>query len=453
MAAVKALPFEPVVAEEVDADPLIGSLLAGTYQIERLVAEGCMGRLYEGTHTRLGMPVAVKTLLELRGGRPEAIERAEREARAMASIMSPFVARVLDMVRTPDGRPCLVTELLEGEDLEHRLARDGKLPAPEAARIARDVARGLAVAHEAKVLHRDIKPSNVFLTSDGQVKVLDFGVAKLEGTQGLTHAGAFIGTPAYMSPEQAASASDVDERSDVYGIGALLYHMLSGQAPYGDLDATQTLTRLLQGEPPRLSAHDASVPEGLASIVEHAMSRERDDRFASARELADALAPYALEGGPPAAERAARWLRPKAVLAVLSATALTGLWAAALLYEIARVVGAFEVWPEWALLVWRVTPLVALSISFAFGVRSLVARWRSAPRVRALLSGLRRTVWIAAAALGALEATRLAAGLYELGTGMGAAEETILSLGLAAGVAVVAAAVAARMGSWAPDGD
>ncbi|HJL17003.1 MAG TPA: serine/threonine-protein kinase [Sandaracinaceae bacterium LLY-WYZ-13_1] len=429
---------------------MIGTTLAGTYRIERRVAEGGMGRLYEGRHTRLQMTVAVKTLRELRGGRPEAIARAEREARAMASIVSPHVARVLDLVRTPDGRPCLVTELLEGEDLEQRLARDGKLPAREAARIARDVARGLAVAHAAGVLHRDIKPSNVFLTRDGQVKLLDFGVAKLEDTEALTHAGAFLGTPAYMSPEQASSASDVDERSDVYGLGAILYEMLGGQRPYGDLDTTQTLTRLLRGEPPRLTALERSVPEGLASVVEHAMSRERDDRFAGAAEMADALVPWADGGEARRSERSARWLRPEAVGAVLTASLLAGLWAAALLYEVGRVVDAFETWPAWALGVGRAVPAAALAVALALGVRSLVRRWRSAPRVGALLTGLRRTVWIAAAALGALEAGRLAARLYELRTPMGRSEETVVALGLAAGVAMVAAAVTARLGARRP---
>lgn len=444
MIAVKAVPFEPAQREESD-DPMLGSLLAGTYRIERLVAEGGMGRLYEGVHTRLQMKVAIKTMLELRGGRNEAIERAEREARAMASIASPHVARVLDLVRTADGRPCLVTELLNGEDLAVRLQREGKLETREAARIARDMARGLQAAHEQGVLHRDIKPSNVYLTQSGEVKLLDFGVAKLEGTQTLTHAGAFLGTPAYMSPEQAASASDVDERSDVYGLGAVLYHMLSGQAPYGDLDTTQTLTALLRGDPPRLTALHSSIPAGLAAVVEHAMSREADDRFASANELACALEPYASDGSTLSAEHAARWLRPKSIAAVVGAGGLAGVWTAALAYQAALALGSFDAWPPWARILLRSAPAFVLVATWVLCARSLAARWRSAPRVRALLTGLRRSVWFAAAALGAIATARPAAQLFEIGTGLPESHESILALVVAAGIAVVTAAMVPRL--------
>jgi serine/threonine-protein kinase len=442
MSAAKAAPLE--VDED---DSLVGTVLAGTYRIERLHAEGGMGRLYQGLHIRLGMKVAVKTLTEARGGRPEAIERAEREAKAMASISSPYVARVLDLVRTPDGRPCIVTELLEGEDLFTLLKRKNKLKPSDAARIARDVARGLAVAHEAGVLHRDIKPSNIFITEGGAVKLLDFGVAKIEGSSSLTHSGAFIGTPAYMAPEQASSASGADERSDVYGVGAVLYEMLGGQPPYGDLDATQTLASLLRGEPARLTGLHSNVSEALASVVEHAMSHDRTTRIANATALADALEPFVEVGHGAPVETAARWLRFKATAAVLSAAVLAGLWTAALLAELARASNALEEWPGWTVLAVRIVPAVALAVVLFFGGRSLFRRWRSAPRVRALLAGLRRTVWIAAAALGALEALRLAVGLYAVGTGLGQTEETLVSLGLAAAVAVVAGLVAGRWGA------
>lgn len=449
---MRPAPFEPLErTPDSDADDsLLGTTLAGTYRIDRLVAEGGMGRLYAGTHVRLGTEVAIKVMLDRGVARPESVERAEREARAMAGIASPHVARVTDFVRSPDGRPCLVTELLHGSDLSDRIAKEGKLEPQEAARIARDVCLGLAAAHAKGILHRDIKPSNVFLTEGGEVKLLDFGVAKLEGTDTLTHAGAFIGTPAYMSPEQAASPSDVDERSEVYAVGAVLYHMLSGQTPYGALDATQTLTRLLRGEPPRLSSLAASVPEGLAAVVERAMSRDQANRFASMEEFAAALEPFAKGETDRALEQEARWLRPRAIAAVAGSAIIAGLWAAALLFEIATSIGAFEKWTERALVVLRATPIVAMLVAAGVGLRSLVSRWRSAPRVESLLLALRRTVWTAIAALGTLEATRLAAALFGVRTELAESVESIVILIAAVLAGAIFAALAARFGPRKP---
>ncbi len=446
MTAASASPVEP--PQDPGADPedtLLGVTLAGTYKVERLVAEGGMGRLYAGKHERLGMEVAIKVTLELRGTRPETIERAEREARAMAEIVSPHVARVIDLVRTPDGRPCIVTELLHGHDLSARLERDKTLSVKEAAQIARSVALGLSAAHEKGILHRDIKPSNVFLTEDGDVKLLDFGVAKLEGTHQLTHAGAFIGTPAYMSPEQAASPSDIDERSEVYAIAAVLYHMLAGVPPYGTLDATQTLTRLLSGEPPRLTALASSVPEGLAAIVERAMSREPADRFESTAALAAALEPYASDAPDRAAEQTARWLRPRALASVLGSALLAGVWSAGVAFEIGEIAAAFESWPEWAVIVLRSSPGLIVLVALVFGLRSLIARWRSAPRVQALVVGLRRAVWLSVAALGLIHAGRLTVALYGARSGLTDANEAIAALGLSLVFGALAALALSRI--------
>ena len=449
---MRPAPFEPIAAHDVEResdpdDSLLGAVLANTYRIERLVAEGGMGRLYAGTHERLGMEVAVKVMLDRGVARPESLERAEREARAMAGIVSPHVARVIDFLRAPDGRPCMVTELLHGSDLSDHVAKEGKLAPKEAARIARDVCLGLAAAHAAGILHRDIKPSNVFITEGGEVKLLDFGVAKLEGTNQLTHAGAFIGTPAYMSPEQAASPSDVDERSEIYGVGAVLYHMLSAQPPYGTLDATQTLTRLLSGEPPRLGSLASSVPEGLAALVERAMSRSPDDRFATMKDFAAALEPYATEATDKAIEQEARWLRPRAIMTIAFTTLIAGLWAAAMAFEIGTIAGAFsQPWPEWALIVLRVMPALAMLLAIVLGLRSLVSRWRSAPRVEALLVGLKRTTSVAIAALGTLEALRLGAALFGVSTGLAQEHEAIISLAGAGVAGAFVAALGARFG-------
>lgn len=363
----------------------------------------------------------------------------------MADIHSPYVARVLDLVRTPDGRPGIVTELLHGRDLAARLEREGKLSVTESARIARAIALGLSAAHQKGILHRDIKPSNVFLTDAGDVKLLDFGVAKLEGTHQLTHAGAFIGTPAYMSPEQAASPSDVDERSEVYAVGAVLYHMLAGTPPYGTLDATQTLTRLLSGEPPRLTALASGVPEGLAAIVERAMSRDPADRFQTAAALAAALEPYESEAADRAAEQTARWLRPRALVAVLGTALFAGVWAAGVAFEVGEIAGAFDAWPDWALILLRSTPAVALLAALVAGLRSVASRWRSAPRVAALVTGLRRAVWLAVATLGLIHAIRLTVALFGARTGLTEPYETIAALALSLLVGTLGALLGSRL--------
>jgi serine/threonine-protein kinase len=434
-------------ADGSSTDALLGAVLAGSYRIDRKLAEGGMGVLYEATHERLEMKVAVKTLQHDRAHKPEAVERARREALALASLASPNVVRIFDFVSAPDGRPCLVTELLTGEDLGERLTREKKLPAKDAVRIARSTAVGLSEAHRRGVLHRDLKPSNVFLTTDGGVKLIDFGVAKLdEETGSLTHAGAFLGTPAYMSPEQAAHASKVDERSDVYGVGAVLYHALSGRPPYGaDLDATQTLMQLLGGEPPRLSSVARAVPEGLAAIVEKAMSRDPKDRYATATEFATALDGFDAAGPDAAAESEARLARPGAIVAAIGSAVLAALWSAAVCVEVAHVLDGFARWPAWTLVLYRTLPALVLSFGLITGVRAVWNRWRSGPRIQALLVGLRRTVWISAAALGVFGTARIAVTLYPIELGLDETEVGLWSLVGAVLLAATLAAIGARL--------
>jgi predicted Ser/Thr protein kinase len=430
------------MADEPSTDTLLGTLLAGSYRIERKLAEGGMGVLYEARHERLGMSLAVKTLQHDRANRPEAIERARREALALASLASPNVVRIVDFVSAPDGRPCLVTELLAGQDLGERIGREKKLSVGEAVRIARATTEGLAEAHRRGVLHRDLKPSNVFLTSEGDVKLIDFGVAKLdEETASLTHAGSFLGTPAYMSPEQAAHASKIDERSDIYGVGAMLYHALSGRPPYGaELDATQTLMRLLAGEPPRLSTVARTIPEGLAACVEKAMSRDPADRFPSARAFADELARFETGTTDPAAEQEARFARPAAIALVLATAVLASLWSAAVCAEIGTLARAFTHWPDWTLVLYRTIPAIVLVFGLGSGATSIWNRWRSGPRIQALLVGLRRTVWISAAALGVVATGRIAVTLYPVENPW---TETEVSLGALLGAVLLAATLAA----------
>jgi serine/threonine-protein kinase len=294
-----ATPLGEVVTK---GDPLVGHILAGTYRITGPLGEGGMGRLYEAEHVRTGRRYAVKVILDAWSGRPDLLERFDREARATSRIRSTHVVEVVDVLRTPDGRPCMVCERLEGEDLEKILAQRKKLPLAEAIDLTRQACLGLAAAHEAGVIHRDLKPSNLFLarTPEGGrvLKILDFGVAKVgDGEGGLTRTGAVVGTPAYMAPEQARGAAAVDARGDIYALGAVLYRMLTGRAPYAGSDASSTLVALLEREPTRPRRLDGDIPEGVELLVQSAMARDPAERPATAAELAQRLAAFAPQAG------------------------------------------------------------------------------------------------------------------------------------------------------------
>ncbi|MCK6491750.1 MAG: serine/threonine protein kinase, partial [Planctomycetes bacterium] len=203
-----------------------------------------MGRVYVAQHLRIPRRFAVKIMHDQLAAHAEAVARFEREAQAVARITNDHVIDIVDVVRV-QGRAALITELLEGEELGLYLDRAGKLPLPQAIAICRQVCRGLAAAHAVKVVHRDLKPSNLFVMTrdDGSlhVKILDFGVAKLvDGTE-LTGSGMLLGTPAFMAPEQALGARDVDHRADIYALGAVLYQSLTGQLPFPDDDPARTL--------------------------------------------------------------------------------------------------------------------------------------------------------------------------------------------------------------------
>ncbi|RLB49375.1 MAG: hypothetical protein DRJ42_21125 [Deltaproteobacteria bacterium] len=275
------------------ADPLLGKILAGSYRIIKLLAQGGMGRLYEAEHTRLPRRLAVKVIHDVYASHPDAIARFEREARAAALIDSENVVTVVDVVRSDDDRPCIVYERLEGEDLGQRINREGALPLVDALEIARQMATGLAAAHGAGIVHRDLKPANIFLAARPgariSVKLLDFGVAKLLGSPEITKAGAVVGTPAYMAPEQAQGADGVDGRADLYGLGAVLYKMLSGRGPFDASDATASLTRLLAGPPRSIGGLVDDLPPDVIQLIEDAMAREPLDRPEDATTLAERL--------------------------------------------------------------------------------------------------------------------------------------------------------------------
>jgi serine/threonine-protein kinase len=395
-------------------DPLIGVVLAGTYRIVRVLGEGGMARLFLAEHVRLEGRYAVKVIHEDLAKDPALLARFEREARAAARIQSPHVLGVIDVVRTADQRPCIVAELLEGEDLQAYLDRIGGKAALEMAiPIVRQVCRALDAAHQRGVVHRDLKPSNVFLcrqaAGEPLVKVLDFGVAKLAGDRPgaeLTRTGVVVGTPAYMAPEQAQRASEAGPLADVYAVGALLYRMLTGEPPYGHDPPVSAFVLLLHEDPMRPREIDASIPEGVESVIQHAMARDPAVRPRSVLELDAELA--AFDAGPSTAlapagraeaiARSARLARPAAALLVGASILASELYAAALL---SSILGGPASGTERGLII-----VAAAGAAIGVGVlliRALRACWRSAPAVLRLVQALARTLTAGAAGLGLME--------------------------------------------------
>ena len=268
-----------------------GALIAGKYRLMRPIGKGAMGTVWEATHEGTSRQVAVKLILE---PTDELRLRLIREARAYGALRHRNIVEILDVGQTDDGDPFLVMQLLVGETLADRLSRQRRLGVPEAARIARDVARALDAAHAASIIHRDLKPANIFLHDEpGEettvVKVVDFGVSKnLLASDGLsTVAGGMVGSPAYMSPEQAAAGTrgPVDHRADLWSLGVVLFEMLTGVRPLQG-DANTIIAQIVAGEIPLVTRFVRTVDPRLASLVARCLDRDLAKRVGSARELA-----------------------------------------------------------------------------------------------------------------------------------------------------------------------
>jgi serine/threonine protein kinase len=253
-----------------------------------------MGSVYEVEHIELGRRYVLKSLLRTLASRQDLIARMRNEWRALGKLSHPNIVDILNAGTTTDAVPYYVMERLEGETVRDRIQREGRLPVDEAARIARGTLFGLAAAHAIGIVHRDIKPANVFLTKDGAVKVLDFGVAQVrrqEGDQKITAQGLAIGTPRYMSPEQA-SGDTADARSDLYATGLLLFEMVAGEGPFDDLgDTSQQMLAHLH-RPARPLSRLTEVPLELEAIVKRALAKRPEDRPRSAEYMAAELAPF-----------------------------------------------------------------------------------------------------------------------------------------------------------------
>ena len=271
---------------------LVGDVVAGKYELLRQVGRGGMGTVFEARHATLGRSVAIKVLRPDVADDRDVIERFLREARSVGALAHPRIVDVFDVGWTDDGVvPWFAMELLEGRNLATELNQTREVGAVRAISILIQVLDALEVAHTHGIVHRDLKPENVFLVRHGledDVKVLDFGISKVLDKR-MTVTGVILGTPAYMSPEQARGARDVDHRVDIYAAGAILFEMLAGRPPFEGTTFHQVLLAIMTGERPRLRQLRPNLHPELVALTERALSTKPDDRWQSAAEMRDAL--------------------------------------------------------------------------------------------------------------------------------------------------------------------
>ncbi|MEO8875672.1 MAG: serine/threonine-protein kinase [Polyangiaceae bacterium] len=281
---------------------LVGRTVSERYRITALIGTGGMGAVYEAEHLGIGRKVAIKFISRENARENTVASRFAREARAASAIESEHIVSVFD-AGTDDGRPFIVMELLRGEDFGARLRRLGKIPPDDALHVIAQVLRGLADAHEAGIIHRDLKPDNVFLVEKrgdpSFVKIVDFGVSKMERPDGgtaplaLTARGTVVGTPYYMSPEQAQAAPDLDARADLFSVGAILFESLAGRPPHVGNTYEAVIVSICLNDSPELTTLVPGVSPALARFVSRALARDRKSRFSSARQMLVALSEFA----------------------------------------------------------------------------------------------------------------------------------------------------------------
>jgi eukaryotic-like serine/threonine-protein kinase len=276
---------------------LLGVVI-GNYQIIQKLGEGGMGAVYLGQHQLLGRRAAIKVLLTELSARPDIVNRFFNEARAVTSISDPGIVQVFDFGYHTDGSAFIVMEFLEGEPLDRRLARLGKLPAAEALRLCRQVASSLAAAHAQNIIHRDLKPENIYLVHDGEVasgersKILDFGIAKLSDDNPgkiKTSTGALMGTPTYMSPEQCRGLSDLDHRSDIYSLGCVLFHLLTGRPPFEGEGMGDIIAAHIREPAPLPSSRAPEIAPSVDALLMRCLAKAPAERYQTMLELAAAI--------------------------------------------------------------------------------------------------------------------------------------------------------------------
>jgi eukaryotic-like serine/threonine-protein kinase len=299
-------------------EPREGDILAGKFRIERVLGIGGMGMVVSAMHLHLDERVAIKFLLPEALANPEAVARFGREARAAVKIRSEHVARVIDVGALETGAPYMVMELLRGRDLSTVIRDSGALPVVTAVEYILQACEALAEAHALGIVHRDLKPANLFLTTraDGSpcVKVLDFGISKVTqasgsgSDMGMTRTQSIMGSPLYMSPEQMASARDVDQRSDIWAVGTVLYELITGSVPFVAETMPQLCTLILHAEPPPPRSLQPGIPAQLEAVIMRCLRKHRGDRYDNVGTLAADLAPFVPDAGPRSAERISRVL-------------------------------------------------------------------------------------------------------------------------------------------------
>jgi serine/threonine-protein kinase len=274
---------------------ILGATLSGRYLVTKKVGQGGMGAVYEATHTLIGKRVAVKVLLEKYAQREAIVARLKKEAQLASSIGNEHIIDITDIGNTEDGRTFVVMEYLEGESLAECLAREHELTEQRTLRIASQAASALAAAHAKGIVHRDIKPENLFLLKRKDqdfVKVVDFGISKSLRTSGeeeeaqrLTQTGMVLGTPLYMSPEQARGDEDLDHRVDIYALGVIMYEVLAGRVPFVGSNYLSVISQVLNEEPKPLRELRPDLSEEVEAIVAKAMAKDRTQRYPDAEAM------------------------------------------------------------------------------------------------------------------------------------------------------------------------
>lgn len=281
-------------------DPLIGAVLQDRYRIVRKLGEGGMGAVYRGEAIKIGRAVAIKVLHPEFARNPQVVARFHQEAKAATAVGNPHIIEVLDLGELPDGSTYMVLELLQGTDWADDLEKSGPQPLGRVARILSQVCDALESAHAKGIVHRDLKPENIFLISrhgrDDYVKVLDFGISKMLPEPGqdkaLTGTNMMLGTAYYMSPEQAKAAKHVDHRSDLYTLGVIFFQALTGYHPFDDDALPLLIIKICTEAPPKLSEYRDDLPPQAQDIFRKLMEKEPAQRYQSAAEVKNALAPF-----------------------------------------------------------------------------------------------------------------------------------------------------------------
>jgi eukaryotic-like serine/threonine-protein kinase len=331
----------------------IGELIEGKYRITRLIGEGGMGAVYLGENVRISRKVAIKVLHAGLTENKEVTQRFEREAQAAGRIGNDHILEVIDLGSLPNGDHYIVMEYLDGEPLTSRIKERGRMQPMELAGLIRQVLVGLAAAHRAGIVHRDLKPDNIFILKEkagkaDYCKIIDFGISKFQPLNNdgmrMTRTGMMMGTPYYMSPEQASGSHEADHRADLYAVGVIMFEATTGQVPFDAATFNQLLFKIVLDEVPRPEVIQPDLDPAFASLISKAMARDMNQRFQSSDEFISAIDGWLKQGTavtvPPTADpRAISLLGPRPTQAEANAPVKTGTggtWATSQVDEIPK---------------------------------------------------------------------------------------------------------------------